>query len=172
MRLCAGRAGIILDILHVWPPLDKRVGRSGRSTPSLPSNARWNGCRGAGPCQALAAEGGGRKARLYKGPSVSGCDRHRRTDGLKVKTRRSRQASCRALYHPFEFQKSPCLRDGPPDHSANIGSSRSKHESHFVSGNYDRLRIAISQNMFLSKEKPQTRQSSCTINSFTAWTTP
>ena len=25
------------------------------------------GCRGAGPCQALAAEGGGRKARLYKG---------------------------------------------------------------------------------------------------------
>jgi hypothetical protein len=28
---------------------------------------RRNGCRGAGPCQALAAEGGGRKARLDKG---------------------------------------------------------------------------------------------------------
>jgi hypothetical protein len=40
-----------------------------RSSPSSPSNAWWNGCRGAGPCQALAAEGGGRKARLYKGHS-------------------------------------------------------------------------------------------------------
>jgi DNA invertase Pin-like site-specific DNA recombinase len=29
----------------------------------LPSNAWWSGCQGAGPCQALAAEGGGRKAR-------------------------------------------------------------------------------------------------------------
>ena len=46
---------------------EKRVGANGRSSPSSASNARWNGCRGAGPCQALAAEGGGRKARLYKG---------------------------------------------------------------------------------------------------------
>ena len=45
----------------------KRVGGNGRSSPSLPSNAWRNGCRGADPCQALAAEGGGRKARLYKG---------------------------------------------------------------------------------------------------------
>jgi hypothetical protein len=46
---------------------EKRVGGNGRSSPSSPSNARWSGCRGAGPCQALAAGGGGRKARLYKG---------------------------------------------------------------------------------------------------------
>src|SRR6516225_6027549 len=46
---------------------EKRVGGNGRSIPSSPSNARWSECRGAGPCQALAAEGGGRKARLYKG---------------------------------------------------------------------------------------------------------
>jgi len=45
----------------------KRVGGNGRSSPSLRSNAWRNGCRGADPCQALAAEGGGRKARLYKG---------------------------------------------------------------------------------------------------------
>jgi putative transposase len=70
-----------------------------REGPSSPSNARWNGCRGAGPCQALAAEGGGRKARLYKGPSVPGYNRHRRTDGLRFKTTRSRQASRRALHH-------------------------------------------------------------------------
>src|SRR5215831_12052676 len=46
---------------------EKRVGGNGRTSPSSPSNAWWNGCRGAGPCQALAAAGGGRKARLYKG---------------------------------------------------------------------------------------------------------
>jgi hypothetical protein len=34
---------------------EKRVGGNGRSSPSSPSNARWSGCRGAGPCQALAA---------------------------------------------------------------------------------------------------------------------
>jgi hypothetical protein len=43
---------------------EKRVGGNGRSSPSSPSNARWSGGRGAGPSQALAAEGGGRKARL------------------------------------------------------------------------------------------------------------
>ena len=67
-------------------------------------NARWSGCRGAGPCQALAAQGGGRKARLYKGQSVPGYYRHRRTDGLRFNTSRSRQASRRALNHPFEIQ--------------------------------------------------------------------
>jgi hypothetical protein len=46
---------------------EERVGGDGRSSPSSPSNARWNGCRGAGPCQALAAERGGRNARRDKG---------------------------------------------------------------------------------------------------------
>src|SRR6516225_7942398 len=46
---------------------EKRVGGNARSSPSSPSNARWNGCWGADPCQAPAAEGGGPKARLYKG---------------------------------------------------------------------------------------------------------
>jgi hypothetical protein len=41
-----------------------------------------------------------------QGPSVPGYDRHRRTDGLQFKTMRSRQASCRALHHPFEIQES------------------------------------------------------------------
>src|SRR5262249_8387007 len=48
-----------------------------RSSLFSPSNAWWNGCRGAGLCQALAAEGGGRKARLYKGhalpATIAGC---------------------------------------------------------------------------------------------------
>jgi hypothetical protein len=39
----------------------------GGSSPSSPSNARWKGRRGADPCQALAAKGGGRQARLYEG---------------------------------------------------------------------------------------------------------
>lgn len=46
---------------------EKRVDGNARPTPSSPSNPWWNGRRGAGPCQALAAEGGGRKVRLYKG---------------------------------------------------------------------------------------------------------
>jgi hypothetical protein len=50
-----------------YASFEKRMGGNGRSSPSSPSNARWNGRRGAGPCQALAAEGGGRQARLYKG---------------------------------------------------------------------------------------------------------
>jgi hypothetical protein len=55
------------DTTDLLASFEKRVGGNGRSSPSSPSNARWSGCRGAGPCQALAAEGGGRKARLYKG---------------------------------------------------------------------------------------------------------
>src|SRR6516162_7488075 len=53
--------------VKIFASFEKQVGRNGRSSPSSPSNARWSGCRGAGACQALAAEGGGRKARLYKG---------------------------------------------------------------------------------------------------------
>jgi hypothetical protein len=45
--------------------------------------------------QALAAEGGGRKARLYKGQASVGCDS------------RPRARATRALHHPFEVQKSP-----------------------------------------------------------------
>jgi hypothetical protein len=69
------------------PLLKKRVGGNGRFSPFLPSNARWKGRRGTGPCQALAAEGGGRTARLYKGQASPatiatgtsmGCDSRRR----------------------------------------------------------------------------------------------
>jgi hypothetical protein len=63
---CAHRASTRQGMVYS-ASFEKRVGGNGRSSPSSASNARWNGCRGAGPCQALAAEGGGRKARLYKG---------------------------------------------------------------------------------------------------------
>jgi hypothetical protein len=64
---------------------------------------------GAGPCQALAAEGGGRKARLYKRLGVPGYNRHPADRWAEVQDTRSRHASCRALHHPFEFQKSQSL---------------------------------------------------------------
>ena len=82
---------------------------------ALPSNARWSGCQGAGPCQALAAEGGGRKGQALQGPSVPGYNRHQRADGLRLKTSRSREASCWALHHPFEIQKSPFCKGGPDE---------------------------------------------------------
>src|ERR1700756_4166900 len=50
-----------LPDLLMGASFEKRVGGNGSSSPSSPSNARWNGRRGAGPCQALAAEGGGRR---------------------------------------------------------------------------------------------------------------
>src|SRR5215469_7067960 len=66
-----------------------------------------SGCQGVGPCQALAAEGGGRKARLYKGPSVLGYNRHQRTDGLRFKTSGSREASCRGAQSPIRNSIKP-----------------------------------------------------------------
>ena len=53
--------------VKVFASFEKRVGGNARSSPSSLSNAWWNGCWGADPCQAPAAEGGGPKARLYKG---------------------------------------------------------------------------------------------------------
>jgi len=53
------------------------------------------------------------EGQALQGPSAPGYNRHRRTDGLRFKTTRSRQASRRALHHPFEIQKSPendCVR--------------------------------------------------------------
>jgi hypothetical protein len=42
----------------------------------------------------------------YTRAGVPGYNRHRRTHGLKFKTTRSRQASCRPLHYPFEFERS------------------------------------------------------------------
>jgi hypothetical protein len=71
-----------------------------------PPHRRTHGGTGAGvlalvkplPPKAVAA------GQALQGPSVPGYDRHRRTDGLRFKTMGSRQASCRALHHPFEIQ--------------------------------------------------------------------
>ena len=41
-----------------------------------------------------------------QGSGVAGYNRHWRTDGQRIKTTRSRQASSRARHHPFEIQKS------------------------------------------------------------------
>jgi hypothetical protein len=45
MRLCAGRAGIILDILHVWPPLENKWVEVGDPPPRC---RRTRGGTGAG----------------------------------------------------------------------------------------------------------------------------
>jgi len=76
MMLARGIGTIIGDIslynvsdytAMIMASFEKRVGGNARSSPSSLSNAWWNGCWGADPCQAPAAEGGGPKARLYKG---------------------------------------------------------------------------------------------------------
>ena len=48
------------NLLHL-PLLKNEWVKIQRSSLSSPSNAWWNGCRGAGLCQALAAEGGARR---------------------------------------------------------------------------------------------------------------
>jgi hypothetical protein len=53
------------------------------------------------------------ESQALQGPSVPGYNRHRWTDGLRFKTSRSREASCRALHHPFEIQKSQNCRPRP-----------------------------------------------------------
>jgi hypothetical protein len=75
-NVCTGISSVMMFAGHggsnngftgnIIASFEKRVGGNGRTSPSLPSNAWWNGCRGAGLCQALAAASGGRKARLYK----------------------------------------------------------------------------------------------------------
>jgi hypothetical protein len=73
---------------------------------AAPLHRRTHGGTGAGvlalvkplPPKAVAA------GQALQGPSVPGYDRYRRTDGLRFKTMASRQASCRALHHPFEIQ--------------------------------------------------------------------
>jgi hypothetical protein len=59
---------------------------------------------GRWPLSALAAEGGGRKARLYKGQASPARIATGGPTGLQFKPTRSRQASCRPLHHPFEIQ--------------------------------------------------------------------
>ena len=113
----------------------KRVGGNGRSSPSLRSNAWRNGCRGADPCQALAAEGGGRKARLYKGQASPATIATSGPMGCDSRPRASRQASRSALHHPFEIQKSqifaqPVGRSRP--YSPELSSSRARSPSVFV----------------------------------------
>jgi hypothetical protein len=71
-----------------------------------PPHRRTHGGTGAGvlalvkplPPKAVAGRPGFTRAKR------PGYDRHRRTDGLRFKNMRSRQASCRALHHPFEIQ--------------------------------------------------------------------
>ena len=114
---------------------EKQVGRNGRSSPSSPSNARWSGCRGAGACQALTAEGGGRKARLYKGQASPATIATSGPMGCDSRPRASRQASRSALHHPFEIQKSqifaqPVGRSRP--YSPELSSSRARSPSVFV----------------------------------------
>ena len=46
------------------------------------------------------------EGQALQGRSAPGYNPHQRTDGLRFKTSRSRQASCRALHHPFEIQQS------------------------------------------------------------------
>ena len=72
----------------IWPFLKNEWVEMDDPAPPRRRTHGGTGGGGAGPCQALAAEGGGRKARLYKGPSIPGYNRHRRTDGLQFKAMR------------------------------------------------------------------------------------
>ena len=97
----------VLDISDavsiLWPLLKNEWVEMGDPAPP---RRRTHGGTGAGvlalvkplPPKAVAA------GQALQGPSIPGYDRHRRTDGLPFKAMRSRQASCRALRHPFEIQ--------------------------------------------------------------------
>jgi hypothetical protein len=92
-----------LDVMKRLPLLKNEWVEMGDPAPP---RRRTHGGTGAGarplssPCRRRRWPEG----QALQGPSVPGYDRHRRTDGLRFKTIRSRQASCRALRHPFEIQ--------------------------------------------------------------------
>jgi hypothetical protein len=71
-----------------------------------PPHRRTHGRTGAGVLALVSSPCCRRRwpaAQALQGPSVPGYDRHRRTEGLRFKNMGSRQASCRALHHPFEI---------------------------------------------------------------------
>jgi hypothetical protein len=82
------------------------VGGNGRCSPFLTVERTVERMPGRWPLSSPCRRRRWPEGQALQGPSVPGYNRHRRTDGLPFKTTRSRQASCRALHHPFEIQKS------------------------------------------------------------------